>query len=91
MTTFLLMLAAGLAAQGDANAAGAQTRKCAYKAERVAAAGPARYRQGKGDPMHLRAVETRINGCAVLTDAGSGRMIEPPVFDGRDAKVIPAR
>ncbi len=41
--------------------------------------------------MLLSAVEKRIGGCPVLTEAGTGRLIEPPVFDGRKGRVSPAR
>lgn len=91
MTTFLLMLAAGVAAQGAA-ADGAKPRQCAYTIEKVSARSEtAKFESGKDKPMLLSAVEKRVNGCPVLTEAGTGRMIEPPVIDGRKAGVAPAR
>lgn len=90
MTMFLLMLAAGAVAPAPADVP--QSRKCEYNVERVAnRSGVASYRPGKEDAMHLRAVETRIDGCPVLTEAGSGRLIEPPVFVSGPAKIAPAR
>lgn len=91
MTTLLLMLAAGVAAQGAA-AEEAKPRLCAYNVERVTArSDTAKFQRGKDAPMLLSAVEKRVGGCPVLTEAGTGRLIEPPVFDGRKGRVSPAR
>ncbi|MFT4057699.1 MAG: hypothetical protein QM681_24570 [Novosphingobium sp.] len=90
MTTFLLMLAAGAVAPAPADVP--QSRKCEYNVERVAnRSGAASYHPGQDAAMHLRAVETRIDGCPVLREAGSGRLIEPPMFASGPAKVAPAR
>lgn len=91
MTTLLLMLAAGVAAQGAA-AEGSKPDECAYKVERVTArSDTAKFQRGKDAPMLLSAVEKRVGGCPVLTEAGTGRLIQPPVFDGRKGRVSPAR
>ncbi|MEE4450348.1 hypothetical protein [Novosphingobium resinovorum] len=86
-----MTLAACVAAQGAA-ADETKPRQCAYKVERASMrSDTAKFESGKDAPMLLSAVEKRVDGCPVLTEAGTGRMIEPPVFDGRDAKLAPAR
>lgn len=90
MMTFLLMLAAGVAVQGEASAA--KTRQCEFKVEQVSAStGTVKFEPGRDAPMLLSAVEKRVNGCSVLTEAGTGRTIEPPAVTNGPAKVKPAQ
>ncbi|WP_159975601.1 MULTISPECIES: hypothetical protein [unclassified Novosphingobium] len=94
MITALFLLATGTtvlapAPDGDKSQ---DRRKCEYVIERaVEKSGRQPQAISPSRPMLLSAVEKRVQGCPVLVEAGTGRMIEPPAFNDGPARKSPAQ
>jgi len=93
MITALFMLATALGAAPAPDGDKLQDRrKCEYVIQRaVEKSGRQPQAISPSRPLLLSAVEKRVQGCPVLVEAGTGRMIEPPVFNDGPARKSPAQ
>ncbi|MFT4053799.1 MAG: hypothetical protein QM681_04785 [Novosphingobium sp.] len=89
MTMLFILLAAGVVSQTDVNVP--NLRQCDFEVEQASGRdGPQKFEAQGYAPMMLSAIEKRVNGCSLLTEAGTGRTMEAPGISKGPAKLKPA-